>query len=160
MINRCGGIAGPGQFGKIDQGVYTLWVARHFFNRDLKYTGFGGTGKQVRDLIHIDDLVLLLEKQIAKQTGRNAETFNVGGGINGSTSLLELTKICEEITGNSVGMAREKESSSVDIPWYISDCSKVQSTFDLAPKKTVVQLVSDIQDWLRKNKHTLQHSFS
>lgn len=160
VINRCGVIAGPGQFGKIDQGVYTLWVARHFFNRDLKYTGFGGTGKQVRDLIHIDDLVLLLEKQIAKQTGRNAETFNVGGGINGSTSLLELTKICEEITGNSVGMAREKESSSVDIPWYISDCAKVQSTFDWAPKKTVVQLVSDIQDWLRKNKQMLQHSFS
>ena len=114
----------------------------------------------MRDLIHIDDLVLLLEKQIAKQTGRNAETFNVGGGIKGSTSLLELTKICEEITGNSVGMAREKESSSVDIPWYISDCAKVQSTFDWAPKKTVVQLVSDIQDWLRKNKQMLQHSFS
>ena len=50
IINRCGVIAGPGQFGKVDQGVFTLWVANHVFGKPLKYTGFGGQGKQVRDL--------------------------------------------------------------------------------------------------------------
>src|SRR5690606_7583876 len=42
VINRCGVIAGPGQFGKVDQGVFTLWVANHYFGKPLRYTGFGG----------------------------------------------------------------------------------------------------------------------
>lgn len=63
VINRCGVIAGAGQFGKVDQGVFTLWVANHFFGKPLKYTGFGGTGAQVRDLLHPSDLFRLLEAQ-------------------------------------------------------------------------------------------------
>ncbi|HET9132337.1 MAG TPA: NAD-dependent epimerase/dehydratase family protein, partial [Terriglobia bacterium] len=56
VILRCGVIAGPGQFGKADQGVFTMWVAHHYFNRPVRYIGFGGEGKQVRDLLHIQDL--------------------------------------------------------------------------------------------------------
>lgn len=66
VINRCGVIAGRGQFGKVDQGVFTLWVANHYFNRSLCYTGFGGTGKQVRDLLHPDDLFALVQKQLTQ----------------------------------------------------------------------------------------------
>ncbi len=43
VINRCGVLAGPGQFGRVDQGVYTLWVAHHLYGKPLSYTGFGGT---------------------------------------------------------------------------------------------------------------------
>ena len=64
VINRCGVIAGPGQFGKTDQGIFTLWVAHHHFGRPLKYTGFGGKGLQVRDLLHPDDLCDLVGRQL------------------------------------------------------------------------------------------------
>ncbi len=40
--------------GKVDQGVFALWVARHYFGGELSYIGYGGTGKQVRDLLHVD----------------------------------------------------------------------------------------------------------
>jgi CDP-paratose 2-epimerase len=159
VINRCGVIAGPGQFGKVDQGVFTLWVARHFFNQPLKYTGFGGTGKQVRDLIHIQDLISLLEKQIHSKSVFDAQTFNVGGGTRSSVSLLELTSICREVTGNAVAIESEKKSSAVDIPWYVSDISKAQASFDWQPERTVVQLVTDIKDWLFNNRDLLKQSF-
>ena len=159
LINRCGVIAGPGQFGKVDQGVFTLWVARHFFNQPLKYTGFGGTGKQVRDLIHIEDLICLLEKQIESKSSFKAPCFNVGGGNFSSTSLLELTELCQKITGHKVPIGSEKESTSVDIPWYISDYSKAQNHFDWQPKKSVKDIVLDIKNWLEKNQTLLKHSF-
>ena len=60
VINRCGVLAGPWQMGKVDQGVFTFWVARHLLGLPLRYTGFGGLGKQVRDLLHIDDLFALI----------------------------------------------------------------------------------------------------
>ena len=159
LINRCGVIAGPGQYGKVDQGVYTLWVARHFFNRALKFTGFGGTGKQVRDLIHIADLIELIDKQIDSKINKQGQTFNVGGGIESNVSLLEFTHLCQEVTGNSVPMSSQKESPDVDIPWYISDCSKAKATFDWAPKRTVKTIVTDINQWLTKNKELLTSSF-
>ena len=64
IVNRCGVIAGPWQMGKVDQGVFTHWVLAHYFDLPLAYLGFGGTGKQVRDLLHIDDLVELVELQL------------------------------------------------------------------------------------------------
>src|SRR5690606_37641735 len=65
VINRCGVIAGPWQMGKVDQGVFSWWLLSHLFGRDLAYIGHGGTGKQVRDLLHIDDLVDLVSLQLS-----------------------------------------------------------------------------------------------
>src|SRR3954453_22601480 len=65
VINRCGVIAGPWQMGKVDQGVFTFWLLAHQTGRPLKYIGYGGTGKQVRDLLHVDDLVELIERQLS-----------------------------------------------------------------------------------------------
>src|SRR3954451_10908727 len=61
VINRCGGIAGPWQMGKVDQGIFTHWVLAHQTGRPLRYIGYGGAGKQVRDLLHVDDLVELID---------------------------------------------------------------------------------------------------
>ena len=65
VVNRCGVIAGPWQMGKVDQGVFTYWALAHHFGRDLRYIGYGGTGKQVRDLLHVDDLVELVDRLLA-----------------------------------------------------------------------------------------------
>src|SRR5437764_11327435 len=102
VIDRCGVIAGPWQMGKVDQGVFTYWVLAHHFRRPLAYIGFGGHGKQVRDLLHVQDLVDLLDEQLTDPERWDGFTGNVGGGRKCSLSLLETTALCREITGNAV----------------------------------------------------------
>ena len=64
VVNRCGVVAGPWQMGKVDQGVFTHWVLAHHFQRPLSYIGYGGHGKQVRDLLHVADLAALVDDQL------------------------------------------------------------------------------------------------
>ena len=157
VINRCGVIAGPGQFGKTDQGVFTLWVARHHFGRSLKYTGFGGTGMQVRDLLHPADLCDLVSTQI-QTLGRVAgNTFNVGGGREGSASLQEFTVLCQQATGRTVPINQDPNTSPVDIPWYISDNTKVTDALGWAPKRQPRHIVNDIAEWVRANEQRLSN---
>ena len=100
MINRCGVIAGPWQMGRVDQGVFTFWLLHHQFGRPLSYIGHGGTGKQVRDLLHIEDLVELVDSQLLDPEAWDGFVGNVGGGREVSLSLAETTEICRELTGN------------------------------------------------------------
>lgn len=102
IINRFGVIAGPWQLGKVDQGVFTYWLVNHYFGNSLKYIGFGGKGKQVRDLLHIDDVVCLIKKQINKIHQFHGEVFNAGGSSFSNLSLLETTVLCQEIVGKKV----------------------------------------------------------
>jgi len=155
VINRCGVIAGPGQFGKTDQGVFTLWVARHYFNKTLRYTGYGGTGLQVRDLLHPNDLYSLLNKQLSCIEAISGETFNVGGGRKGAVSLREFTSICQDVVGNKIEISPEPATNAIDIPWYISDHSKVSGVIDWVPEKTPLNIVSDIFAWIRVNESAL-----
>ncbi len=156
VINRCGVIAGPGQFGKTDQGVFTLWVARHLFGRALKYTGFGGHGHQVRDLLHPQDLCALVDLQLAAMNRINGQVFNVGGGRQGAVSLQEYTSLCREATGNTVDIAQDAATSRVDIPWYISDHSRATSSLGWHPQHTPAHIVRDITQWIRDNREVLQ----
>ena len=87
-------IAGPWQMGKVDQGVFTYWMLAHHFRRPLRYIGFGGTGKQVRDLLHVEDLVDLLDEQLPIRSAGTGSKVNVGGGRDCSLSLLETTGLC------------------------------------------------------------------
>ncbi len=98
VVNRCGVVAGPWQMGKVDQGVFTHWMLSFVLGRPLSYIGYGGTGKQVRDLLHVADLVDLVDEQLADPGRWDGRTFNVGGGRDVSLSLLETTAICRELT--------------------------------------------------------------
>lgn len=159
VINRCGVICGPGQFGKVEQGVFTLWVANHYFRKPLKYTGFGGKGKQVRDLLHPKDLFEVLNSQIEKINMASGEVFNIGGGIGVSVSLLELTELCKEITQHEVPIESIQETSSVDIPLYLTDYGKATQAFHWKPKFSVKEIVEDIYHWINKNKDIVQSIF-
>ncbi len=101
-------IAGPWQMGKVDQGVFTYWMLAHHFRRPLRYIGFGGRGKQVRDLLHVEDLVDLLDEQIQDPDRWDGSKLNVGGGRDCSLSLLETTRLCAEITGNELEIGSER----------------------------------------------------
>ncbi len=155
VINRCGVIAGPGQFGKTDQGVFTLWVARHYFGRALKYTGFGGKGLQVRDLLHPDDLCELIDRQLQSWDRVSGCTYNVGGGRSGSVSLQEFTGLCRETVGRSVAIAEDPTTSSVDIPWYVTDHRKISQQLNWVPKRKPKQIVEGIVEWVRANEDRL-----
>jgi CDP-paratose 2-epimerase len=159
VIDRCGVIAGPGQFGKVDQGVFTLWVANHVFGKPLKYTGFGGKGKQVRDLLHPVDLKRALDLQLGVIDRISGDTFNLGGGQACSTSLLELTQACQKATGKSVPIGSEASSASVDIPFYVSDTAKAQRSFGWKPEKSAADIVSDIHHWLERDRALLEPIF-
>lgn len=156
VINRCGVIAGPWQMGKVDQGVFTHWVLSHINRRPLSYIGYGGTGKQVRDLLHVDDLVDLVEKQLLDPEGWDGHTFNVGGGREVSLSLLETTEICERLTGNRLEITPVPEDRAGDVPIYLSDCSALFAHTDWRPRRDAETVLRDIHEWIEGDRDRLE----
>lgn len=156
IINRCGVITGPWQMGKVDQGVIVLWVACHYWNKDLGYFGYGGNGKQVRDILHIDDLFRLADLQIHNMEKLNGRLFNVGGGTEISVSLKELTAICEKFTGNRIKISKITEGRQADIRIYITDNSQVTGATGWQPVKTVEDTIRDIYLWIKENDNLLK----
>ena len=148
VINRCGVIAGPWQMGKIDQGVFTHWMLAHHFGRPLRYIGFGGSGKQVRDLLHIDDLLDLLDRQLADPSHWDGVTVNVGGGRACSLSLLEASALCAEISGRETTISASDESRPGDVPIYLSDCRRLFSLTDWRPVHGPREILTDIHAWI------------
>lgn len=158
IINRCGVISGPWQMGKVDQGVLVLWLARHYFKNKLSYIGYGGTGKQTRDVMHAADLLDLIDHQLHHLDLYNNQTLNVGGGEAVSFSLQELTTLCQVVTGNKIEIAPVMENRTADVRLYLSDCSKLNALNKGAwqPKRSVQTLVSDTFAWLKENEQQLK----
>ncbi len=156
VINRCGILTGPWQMGKVDQGVVTYWMSRHLFQRELLYLGYGGTGKQVRDLLHVSDLAALIVKQMQHVAGWDGQIFNVGGGLCCSLSLKELTEHCQRRTGQQVPISAVPETAATDIRIYLSDCSRVQTVYDWRPAHTVDTILDDIYSWLVEHRALLE----
>ncbi|MGH9441781.1 MAG: NAD-dependent epimerase/dehydratase family protein [Thermoanaerobaculia bacterium] len=156
IVDRCGVIAGPWQMGKVDQGVFCLWMARHCFGGKLSYVGWGGTGKQVRDLLHIDDLGDLVEIQIRKFDRLDGATFNVGGGASTSLSLRETTALCEEISGRRIEIGSVPETRLADVKTYVSDIGRVSAATGWSPGRSPTDILRDIHDWIGSRKDELR----
>jgi CDP-paratose 2-epimerase len=152
VIDRCGVVTGPWQMGKVDQGVFALWMGRHYFKRPLSFIGYGGTGKQVRDFISVGDLGDLVLEQIERMDSLPHRVYNVGGGVASSLSLVELTQLCEEITGNRVEMARVPENRPADVRLYITDNARVTADLGWSPRKTPRETLVGVYDWIRDNE--------
>jgi CDP-paratose 2-epimerase len=148
VVDRCGVVAGPWQMGKVDQGVFTYWMLAHHFQRPLAYIGFGGTGKQVRDLLHVNDLLDLVDEQLGDPPRWTGTTVNVGGGRACSLSLLETTDLCREITGRAVDVRASGEDRPGDIPIYISDCTRLNDMTDWRPRRGPAEILADIHGWI------------
>jgi CDP-paratose 2-epimerase len=155
VIDRCGVVAGPWQMGKVDQGVFTYWMLAHHFGRPLRYIGFGGSGKQVRDLLHVDDLLELVQEQLADPARWAGSTFNVGGGAAGSLSLLEATELCREITGQSTEVRPSTETRPGDVPVYISDCTRLNEFSDWRPRRGPADVLRDTHAWIVEQEAAL-----
>jgi CDP-paratose 2-epimerase len=156
VINRCGVITGPWQMGKVDQGVVVLWVARHIFGGSLRYIGFGGQGKQVRDILHIEDLYRLLVIQLNRLDKLNGHIFNVGGGRAISVSLKELTQLCERATGNRLEIQSVPDTRPADIPLYLSDCRKAREWTGWMPSISPIEIITQVTAWISDNRTQLE----
>ena len=156
VINRCGVLTGPWQMGKVDQGVMVLWIAKHFFEQKLAYIGYGGEGKQTRDILHINDLYRLIDWQLHNFDKVNGEILNAGGGVEVSVSLQELTEICQRVTGKTIPISKIVENRPADIRLYVTDNSKVTALTGWKPEIGVEQIVEDITAWLTENREALE----
>lgn len=143
-INRCGVLAGAGQFGRPDQGIFAFWINAWLRRRSLTYIGFGGNGYQVRDCLHPRDLVLLLKKQMATAPGPQ-RVINIGGGADHAMSLAELSRWCSDRFGNHF-VAAETALRRFDIPWLIMDSSLAQEIWGWAPQTPLREILAEIAD--------------
>lgn len=159
VIDRCGLLTGPGQMAKSDQGVMALWMAAHYFKKDLAYIGFGGCGKQVRDFLHVDDLFEVIYGQACDLARYRGGIFNIGGGPVNSLSLLELTALCEEITGNRIQFERHVDNRHADVRIYITDQRRYSTLTAWRPSRDARTTLSSIYDWLRAQESPLRRIF-
>ena len=89
----------------------------------------------------------------------NNQIFTVGGSKNCTTSLKDLTVICEKITQNKIKFQKISKTSIYDIPFYISNNKKVTKTYGWKPRKNVKNIVLDIYKWLKINKKNIKKYF-
>lgn len=158
VVTRFGVIAGPRQMGKSDQGVVSLWIAKHFWKLPLKYIGYGGTGKQVRDLLHVNDAVELIDQQLHDDRFLG-KVYNVGGGLNNTLSLNEMTSLAQEVTGNSVSIQPDYNNRPGDLKAYVSDIRKIQNEIGWQPSRTVNDIFKDCASWIKNNEQKLKPYF-
>jgi CDP-paratose 2-epimerase len=156
VVNRCGVLAGPWQMGKVDQGFVVLWMARHVYGGLLAYTGFGGTGLQVRDVLHVDDLYDLLAHQLREFDRHSGAVYNVGGGMNASVSLRELTEYCRRITGQRLEIDGIADTRPADIPYYVGDSRSVRAATGWQPRRALSDILQQIHQWLVDNRTRLE----
>jgi len=156
VINRCGVLAGPWQMGKVDQGFLTLWAARHVYGGSLAYQGFGGRGLQVRDVLHVEDLHDLVERQLADPGRHNGCVYNVGGGAANAVSLREATALCAAAAGRALTLGAAPDTHPADIPWYVADNADVTRATGWAPRRRVTTIVEEIVAWLHDHRRMLE----
>jgi CDP-paratose 2-epimerase len=147
-INRCGVLAGAGQFGTAEQGIFSYWLHAHSTRRPLKYLGFGGHGFQIRDALHPRDLARIVDLQM-HQSG-SGQLLNVSGGKQNSMSLAQLTAWCDERFGPHLPIA-DGSDRPYDVPWLILDSTKAQAAFDWTPQITLSEILEEIADHAKLN---------
>ena len=142
-INRCGVMAGAGQFGKAEQGIFSYWIHSFREKKPLKYIGFGGNGFQVRDALHPKDLVSIIVKQMQEPNRGQPKIINLGGGVENSMSLKQLSSWCEARFGPIEVIASEEERP-MDAPWIVMDSSLAKEVWDWAPQTRIEQILNEI----------------
>ncbi|MCJ7737094.1 MAG: NAD-dependent epimerase/dehydratase family protein, partial [Anaerolineae bacterium] len=151
-INRCGVIGGGGQYGRANQGILTFWVYSFLLGHPLHYSGFGGTGKQVRDFVQAEEIADLVLDQIRDPSRQVQQVLNVGGGMANAFSLLELTAICQDFFRSSMPVTGSRDQRPYDIPFYVTDTRRVQRAWDWEPALNGEELVLSVCRWAQENR--------
>lgn len=158
VINRFSCLAGPGQFGKSEQGWVAWFVVAALF--EIPITLFGFKGKQVRDVLFVPDILNLVDLQMEKIGSISGEVFNIGGGNKVNTSLLECIEIIEESTGKKIKWVYDDTTRKADQCVYISDTRKAQNLLGWEPYINMKDGIGQIRDWVLANESQLKQLYS
>ncbi|MGI9073983.1 MAG: NAD-dependent epimerase/dehydratase family protein [Bryobacteraceae bacterium] len=148
-IDRCGVLAGAGQFGTAEQGIFSYWLHAHAARLRLRYIGFGGRGYQVRDAFHPEDLADLVTAQMRRDPPQDA-IYNAGGGASNAMSLAQLTRWCDDRFGKHAPES-DLQPRPYDIPWLVMDSTRVAREFGWAPKRSLPSILDEIAVHVRNN---------
>jgi CDP-paratose 2-epimerase len=158
FINRCGVLAGAGQFGRADQGIFAYWINAWLRKRPLKYLGFGGHGHQVRDCLHPRDLLPVLEKQFSSPTIPAADRLaNFAGGAASSISLKQLSDWCNSRFGPHT-VVQDGTPRPFDIGWMVLDHKKAARVWDWKPSTPTAAILEEIAQHAEQNPGWLELS--
>jgi CDP-paratose 2-epimerase len=156
-INRCGLLAGAGQFGRADQGIVSFWINACLRRQPLKYIGFNGRGHQTRDVLHPRDLVSLLFKQFACQDRPEDRIFNFGGGPANAFSLFQLSRWCADRFGKH-NIEADAKPRPFDIPWMIMDSNRAATFWKWRPETKLVDIFDEVAHHAREHENWLELS--
>jgi CDP-paratose 2-epimerase len=157
VVNRFGVIAGTGQFAKLDQGWVVWWAIAHYFRLPLRYIGWNG--KQVRDILFLEDVCALVELQMNQIDRFRGDVFNLGGGAANSLSLREGTKLLEGKLGHGTTITTEESVRKADLPIYYTDNRKASKALNWQPTVGIDQGFDRILAWIRANQATLRSRY-
>jgi CDP-paratose 2-epimerase len=157
VVNRFGVISGAGQFGHIDQGWVVWWAIAHWFQLPLTYLGW--QGKQVRDVLFVEDMLALLDQQIKQISRFRGEVFNLGGGAANSVSLREATTAMQEISSRTAPITQSDVARQGDIALYWTDNRKAFRQFGWDPKIGLRSGFARIFEWIRQNEAELRSRY-
>jgi CDP-paratose 2-epimerase len=153
-INRCGVLAGAGQFGTAEQGVFSYWLHAHAAKLKLRYIGFGGSGWQVRDAFHPADLAALIALQLRRDPPSNA-ILHASGGILNSISLAQLTAWCDHRFSKHTPEA-DPSPRPFDIPWVVMDAARARTELGWVPNRSLLSILDEIAEHVHANPNWLQ----
>jgi len=156
-INRCGVLAGAGQFGTPDQGIFAYWINAHLRRRPLRYIGFDGAGKQVRDVFHPRDLCSLLDAQMRANRSEGQRIYTAGGGPENAMSLAQLNAWCDARFGPHAPQP-DPQPRRYDIPWVIMDNCDAQRAFGWRVEISLEALLSEIASHAERHPDWLETS--
>ncbi len=157
-LNRCGVLAGAGQFGRPDQGIFAYWINCHRRRAPLRYIGFDGQGHQVRDCLHPRDLVPLLQRQIAAGIDPSKPRLvNAAGGRASAMSLRQITDWCDARFGPHP-VAGDPRPRPFDLPWVVLDARQAQEVWNWVPQTRTEAILEEIAAHAEVNPNWLQLS--
>jgi len=151
IVFRQSCIYGPRQLGLEDQGWVAWFAIRAVLNRPITIYG---DGKQVRDLLYIDDLVDLYFQAVEQEPELKHTVFNVGGGPQRAISLLEVLHLLETSLGRKVEI-RFSDWRPGDQRVYISDIRRAEQEFKWSPRYSVEDGIKQLLAWIQQEQDTL-----
>ncbi len=156
-VNRCGVLAGAGQFGTPEQGIFSYWINAHLRRRSLRYIGFDGAGKQVRDVLHPRDLGVLAHSQMRSRRQEGQRVYTAGGGPQNAISLAQLTSWCDHRFGAHKPQS-DLQPRPWDIPWMAMDNCDATRDFEWRPAIAIEATLSEIAEHAERNPDWLERS--
>lgn len=153
VVFRQGSIYGTHQFGVEDQGWVAYFAIAAALNKPLTIYG---NGKQVRDLLHVRDLIAAYDAAWKRIDSVSGQEFNVGGGTHNNISIwAEFGPMLEKLAGHRIDVTYGDWRPG-DQPIYVSDTSKAEELLGWKPHISIEQGVTELWNWVAENKELLQ----